>query len=577
MLNTILYPIRTCKALFTYAILMNVVIMLACQIRDVFNDPFLATLLPIFDTYLVCLLAAMLNRYRLSWMIGIPYTILVTSEFFVILFYNSAFTINVLQLVAQTNTQEASEFLLSAFTQSAPWVAIVVSIACWIVAWYVKNGIERTTTLCPKTCKVLSILLFAIIVWSGIRQISAYNKLYKCFTAEDCSLLGTPERRPHLNTPIVRLLHSVAFNAAQVRELPMLQESIASTQVESCSYDSPLIVLIIGESYNKYHTPLFNPQSLPTTPNLCQLQQDSTLVTYTNAVTPSNMTSVVLMQMFSTWNADSSMGWSRYTAFPAVFRMAGYDVAYLSNQFALSGTADTWASLGGSFFNDSSLSDMLYTWRNDSLVRYDHQLLRLLPEAIVNSPNPRLVIAHVMGQHVGYEYRYPTEFSHFTIEDIPTSLGGDTGREIEAHYANATLYNDFVVNEIWKRFKDQDAVGLYLSDHGEEVYDWRDFHERSNGSNINAEIARYQFEIPMMFLMSDIYRQQHPELVEKIRKSANRPFISSDIPHLLFHLAGIKTPDYVEEHDILSAKYDTTRHRLIGEGIDYDAIKLPKD
>lgn len=572
MFDKILYPIRSCKTLFAFAMIKNFVILVICQIEDLFNDPFLAFLLPVFDSYLVCLLATLLNRIKLSWLVAVIFTIIVTSEVFVIYIYHSLFTINVLQLTVQTNTKEATEFILSSLNHTAPWIAISLSSISWLVAWYVVKVIGEQSSRHAKVFSILGVILAGLVIWSGIRQVSAYNKLYKCFTAEDCSQLGAPERRPHLNTPIVRLLHSLAFNLVQSREMPLLFESMSNTKVENCSHKSPLIVLIIGESYNKYHTQIYNPSSLPTTPHLCQLQQDGSLVAYTNAVTPSNMTSVVMMQMFSTWNSDCQNGWSRYTVFPVVFRKAGYEVSYLSNQFVLSCNADVWASLGGSIFNDRSLSDLQFSWRNDSLVRYDHQLLRMLPASVVNSDSPRLVIVHVMGQHVGYEYRYPSEFSHFTKADIPTSLGGESGRDIETHYANATLYNDFVVNEVWKRFKDQDAVGIYLSDHGEEVYDWRDFHERSSSSNISAEVAKYQFEIPMMFLLSDKYRQLHPDMVSQIRTSANRPFISNNMSHLLFHLAGIKTPDYVAERDILSDQYDATRHRIIGEDTDYDTL-----
>lgn len=559
--------------LFAYAMIKNIVILIICQVEELFNDPFLAFLLPIFDSYLICLIASLLNRFRISWIIAVLYTIIVTGEVFVIYIYHSLFSINVLQLIVETNSQEATEFMLSALAKSAPWIAMSLALVCWLLAWYTVKVLGQRLSGHVKVVTGLSIGLIVLVVWSGVRQMSAYSKLYQCFVAEDSSQLGAPERRPHLNTPIVRLLHSVAFNMVQSRELPQLVESISNTQVDGCSNESPLIVMIIGESYNKHHTPLYNPESLPTTPHMCQMLQDSTLVVYNDVVSPSNMTSVVLMQMFSTWDTTSPNGWSSHTVFPAIFRKAGYEVAYLSNQFVLDNkTADTWSSMGGAIFNNRQLSEMQFSWRNDMLAEYDGNLLSQLPDSIVHSDKPRLVMIHLMGQHVGYEYRYPAGFGHFTIADVPESLGGNEGRETEAHYANATLYNDSVVSDIWKLFSEQDAVGIYLSDHGEEVYDWRNFHERSNGTHINREVARYQFEVPMMFMLSDKYQQLHPEMVAQIRQSANKPYITSNLPHLLFHLAGISTPDYMPERDILSDRYDATRHRIIGEDTDYDLL-----
>ena len=40
-----------------------------------------------------------------------------------------------------------------------------------------------------------------------------------------------------------------------------------------------------------------------------------------------------------------------------------------------------------------------------------------------------------------------------------------------AHYDNATRWNDEVVDRILSNFANEDAVVVYFSDHGEEVYD----------------------------------------------------------------------------------------------------------
>ena len=52
------------------------------------------------------------------------------------------------------------------------------------------------------------------------------------------------------------------------------------------------------------------------------------------------------------------------------------------------------------------------------------------------------------------------------------------------HYRNAkknpniyTLYNDYVLKNIIDLFRDKNTVVLYFSDHGEEIYDYRDFND----------------------------------------------------------------------------------------------------
>ena len=77
-------------------------------------------------------------------------------------------------------------------------------------------------------------------------------------------------------------------------------------------------------------------------------------------------------------------------------------------------------------------------------------------------------------------------------------------RQVVADYDNATRYNDQVVDAILARFTDRDAIAVYLSDHGEEVYDYRDFFCRSHDLPLTPEVCKYQFEIPFMIWMSAV-------------------------------------------------------------------------
>ena len=177
-----------------------------------------------------------------------------------------------------------------------------------------------------------------------------------------------------------------------------------------------------------------------------------------------------------------------------------------------------------------------------------------------------------MGQHVKYKSRYPEEFDRFKSDNIRNEYGGTKGKQIIAEYANATLYNDFVVDSIWSIVKGHDAVGIYLSDHGEEVYDWRDFHERTDEKQMSLNVAKYQFEIPFMFFMSDDFIKNHGDLAERIRISHDSPLINSKLKHTLLRLAGISTPEYKPTDDILSDEFDINAPRYIGNHINYDSL-----
>ena len=45
------------------------------------------------------------------------------------------------------------------------------------------------------------------------------------------------------------------------------------------------------------------------------------------------------------------------------------------------------------------------------------------------------------------------------------------------------------------------------------------------------------------------------------------------LPHLLLYLAGIETPTYKEEYNILSPKYDEIRPRILKNSADYDKLR----
>ena len=555
------------RTLLFFSLLMCYIITLTSNLIGTETDWFLSFLLPIFDCWLLSLLAGLLNKIKLGIVVSVPVVAILFSELLTVFFYHSNFTIYVILLLFETNVQESTEFVHAALAHPGTWYAVAITILTGVAACY----LARLSRKPFKYKKALAFVAFALIAWSGIRQVSAYYKLYRCFSSASTVVCNDTRFIPHLNTPFVRLAYGAAFNMATSAELDVLEKTVAATTVDSCSYRCPLIVLVIGESFNKHHTPLYEKDYLPTTPLLMQQQQKGNLVAYTDAVAPFNFTSNAFKYMFSTWDEESGDEWTRHTLFPAVFKKAGYCVDFYTNQFAMAQT-DMWDFAGGTVFNHHGLSELQFTHRNPDIFDYDGELLRELPPTDSLTAQPTLLIVHLRGQHVKYDNRYPQTYAKFTPNDEKTPFGGETGREIAAHYDNATLYNDAVVNTVFEMLKNTDGIGIFLSDHGEEVYDWRDKYERTNERTITPEVARYQYEIPLMFYMTDTFKVRHPDVAEAVTTSADRPFISSDLCHLLFYLGGISIADYQEKRNILSPQYDKTRKRIIGSSTDYDEL-----
>ena len=555
------------RTLLFFSLLMCYIITLTSNLIGTETDWFLSFLLPIFDCWLLSLLAGLLNKIKLGIVVTVLVVVILFSELLTVFFYHSNFTIYVVLLLFETNVGESTEFIHAALAHPGSWYAVTITILTGVAACYLARYSRKPF----KYKKALAFMAFALVVWSGIRQVSAYYKLFRCFSSASTTVCNDTRYIPHLNTPFVRLAYGAAFNIAASAELDVLEATVAATTVDSCSYRCPLIVLVIGESFNKHHTPLYEKDYLPTTPLLMQQREKGNLVVYTDAVAPFNFTSNAFKYMFSTWDEESGDEWTGHTLFPAVFKKAGYCVDFYTNQFAMAQT-DMWDFAGGTIFNHHGLSELQFTHRNPDIFDYDGELLHELPPTDSLTAHPTLLIVHLRGQHVKYDNRYPQAYAKFTPNDEKTPFGGQTGREIAAHYDNATLYNDAVVNTVFEMLKNTDGIGIYLSDHGEEVYDWRDKYERTNERTITPEIARYQYEIPLMFYMSDSFKEHHSDVAEAVKTSADRPFISSDLCHLLFYLGGISIPDYQEKRNILSPQYDKTRKRIIGSSTDYDEL-----
>lgn len=568
--SMVMRPLSDCRTLMFFTLLMCYAIKICGNLMGADTDAFLSTLLPVFDCYLLCLISHTLKKFRLGFVVPVIASVILFSELFTVFFYHSHFTIYVVLLLFETNTQESSQFVSAALSAPATWYTLLLTLLL-AAASACLSRLSRHRSLLRG---VLMFLSFVLIVWSGVRQASAYSKLVRCFNSGSTTVCNNPRYIPHLNTPFVRLSYGIAYNRASSAELSVLEKTVSQTSVDGCDYRCPLIVLVIGESFNKHHSPLYEPGYLMTTPRLLRQRDEGRLVVFSDAVAPFNFTSNAFKYMFTTWDDESADEWTQHTLFPVLFKQAGYCVDFYSNQFTMNQT-HIWDLAGSTIFNQHGLSDLQFTHRNADVYAYDGELISQLPPADSLVARPTLLIVHLQGQHVQYEHKYPKEFARFTAADEQTPFGGEQGRRTAAHYDNATYYNDHIVDSVFQLVRNTDAIAIYLSDHGEEVYDWRDQYERTNEGTLYPEVAHYQYEIPLMFFMTDTFQVRHPETVAAVKAAAHLPFLSSDLPHVLLGLAGIRCSEYIEKRNILSPLYHRNRKRIIRNDVDYDEVIRP--
>lgn len=323
----------------------------------------------------------------------------------------------------------------------------------------------------------------------------------------------------------------------------------------------PYVVLILGESTQRDLMHLYG-YPLPNTPHLDTLTEKGELAVFRDVISAKQGTVLSLREIFTFHDAESGREWYQCNNLLDVLRVAGYKTWWLSNQDSFGVWGNTGALLA------DRADDRAFTQHRASQDDFglpDEALLPLLDDALaVDSSGKNFFVLHLMGCHVLYELRYPENFKRFTAQDVDGDLHSDWKEDMAA-YANAVLYNDFIVSGMIDRFRDRDAVVIYISDHGENVHD--------EGSALVGHAYgapnRYLYEIPMVVWASDTFRQNHPEKWNAIQGAVSRPFMTDDLIHALLGLMDIQTEEYETRKNLFAPEFDVGRKRLVS-GRDYD-------
>ena len=501
--------------------------------------------------------------------------------------FDSTLTPTMWLLVSETNSSEAGEFLqsflsLNFFSGHMGWVfGVLAAHIIWAVA---RRFLSRYSFSFSAPSPVFlgvfeGLLVFLLWGYFGhcVSQSwdnkKAFHRLMSYNRIGEVEHELTTRQRAQLYQPIYRLAFSVRANQLAARQLTHLIDRLDQVKVDSCSFSTPNIVLIIGESFSKYHAQLYGYER-QNTPRQIERAKRGELIPYSDVVAPWNLTSFVFKHMFSLYAVGDSGEWCDYPLFPEIFRKAGYHVSFLTNQFLPQPHEAVYDFSGGFFLNNPQLSAAMFDTRNMQLSYFDEGLLRDYDRLKTENTEHNLIIFHLKGQHVDYRTRCPKSQQRWTADDYDRPNLSQKERQILAYYDNAVAYNDSIVDQIIRRFEQEDAVVLYVPDHGEEVFD-DDVHFfcRLHSAKITKRLARLEFEIPFWIYASPLFRERHPDLFQRVTASKDRRFMTDALPHVLLYLAGIQTSGYRETLNVLADGYDEARPRILKNTTDYDKLQ----
>lgn len=564
--------------------------------EDIYSNIYLELFL---DLYVMCIILTFIpNKIRI-WIKTALYIILYSVaiiDIYCFVKFDSTLTPTMLLLVGETDSREAGEFLHTYLSPDIIFskVGLIIIIMFLHIFSSLHIKINKKFTYRQKVYwnefykrfsnifyiiqPYLGLLVITLLIWSGIS--SAHNKkaswdLLTSNNIGDVEHTLTEKDHAVMYLPIYRLYFSIYSNELASKELNKIIQASDNIQIDSCTYRSPTIVLIIGESYSRHHDQQYG-YAMPTTPRQIKREKTGLLVKYDDVVSPWNLTSFVFKNVFSMHVVGQKGTWADYPLFPELFRKAGYHVSFITNQFLPKAKEAVYDFSGGFFLNNPKLSKAMFDTRNKNLHKYDEDLLVDYEDLKKYNTNHNLIIFHLIGQHVSYSTRYPHSQKHFTGDDykeLKPNLNSHE-RDILADYDNACLYNDSIVDQIIKRFEKQDAIVIYMPDHGEECYEGnKHFICRIHSAAIDYRLAHAEFDIPFWIWCSHPYAIKHPDIYKEVANAKHRKFMTDAMPHLLLYLAGIHCKDYHEEYNLISPKYNENRPRILKNTTDYDKLK----
>lgn len=329
---------------------------------------------------------------------------------------------------------------------------------------------------------------------------------------------------------------------------------------------------MIGESTNRQRMSLYGyPRA--TTPELDKLRDQ--LAVFDNVITPRPYTIEALQQVLTFADEENPDLYLKTPSIVSVMKQAGYKTYWITNQQTMT-KRNTMLT---TFSEQADEQVYLNNNRNQNARQYDGDVLAPFSKALADPAERKFIVVHLLGTHMSYQYRYPPSFDKFTDrQGVPAGVSDDQLPTYNS-YDNAVLYNDFVVSSLIKDYAKTDPNGflLYLSDHGEDVFDSAG--HSTLGRNEGKPTAP-MYTIPFMAYASPKWRESH---TWDFAGDLQRPYSSSQLIHTWADLAGLSAKELDRSKSLVSDSF-TPRPLLIGDPyqrqqkplIDFSLIKPKK-
>lgn len=487
----------------------------------------------------------------LLWLCSLP-------AFGYYLIYGQDFSQSVIFIMFESNQAETAEYL----SQYMTWWMPLAFLAYGLGAWLLWRKI-RPVYLGKRSAIIASVLIAAATIGYPARFM---------VTAEDFTTgLNKFEERLAAVTPwqIMVGYHQYQLQLGNMQELLSANAKLPPLKnLVDAHADLPsTLVLVIGESTNRQRMSLYGyPRT--TTPKLDALRDQ--LAVFDNVVTPRPYTIEALQQVLTFADEQSPDAYLTTPSIINLMKQAGYKTYWITNQQTMT-ERNTMLT---TFSKQADEQVYLNNNREQNSRQYDGDVLAPFSKALAEPAPRKFIVVHLLGTHMSYKYRFPPEYEHFNDRQGAPDWVTDDQLPTYNSYDNAVLYNDFVVSSLIKTLtaKGGRDLLLYLSDHGEAVFDSPD----------NAMLGRSEgkptapmYTVPFIVWTSAQWRTEKPM---SYGAELSRPYSSSNLIHTWSDLVGLTFSEFDPSKSLVNSTFKE-RPVLIGNPyqpksmIDFSLIK----
>ncbi|WP_431145588.1 phosphoethanolamine transferase CptA [Pseudomonas alvandae] len=458
--------------------------------------------------------------------------------------YQQEFSQSVIFIMFESNVAEAGEYM----TQYFAWWMVPAFLAHTLVGYFLWTRLRPVYLPRGQAMVAAAVIMVAVVGYPLIKQTLRTGTLARGLEkfedriepAVPWQMLVAYRRYTEQLENMQGMLHS----ASTIAPLSNLKDTMANQPAT--------LVLVIGESTNRQRMSLYG-YPRETTPELDKLKDQ--LAVFDNVITPRPYTIEALQQVLTFADEENPDLYLSTPSLVSMMKQAGYKTFWITNQQTMT-KRNTMLT---TFSQQADEQVYLNNNRNQNAAQYDGDVIEPFNKALADTAPRKLIVVHLLGTHMSYQYRYPPTFDKFTDrQGVPAGVRDDQVPTYNS-YDNAVLYNDFVVSSLIKDYAKTDPNGflLYLSDHGEDVFD-SPGHE-TLGRNEGKPTAP-MYTIPFMAWASPKWRETHDW---NLAGDLGRPYSSSHLIHTWADMAGLSFDELDRSKSLVSDAFKA-RPLLIG-------------